>query len=191
MTLPRRSLLAAIAIISLLLAYFLRDVVYQVLIVPLAYMLWVLGLYYSLIPQWVQWALLVAALLLVVLWNLLPDIRFSPRRETRRHRPPGEVESLANWIVRARHGNYFKWQIANRFGRIARRLNDVSGPGGRQHSPDEAVESYLDAGTNYSFVDFLRPRNRFERLSRTPLDIDLRRVADYLESQMENTSVRR
>ena len=180
----------AIGVISGLLAYFLRDVVYELIIVPIAYFLWVLKLYYSAIPQWILWALLVALLCLTVLWDFLPEIRFPERQGPRLRRPEGEVEALAIWVRKSRQGNYFKWQLANRFGRIARRLDDVSGPGGRQPSTDDAVEKYLDAGLNYSFVDFPGPRSWFERPPRTPLDLDPGRVADYLESQMEQKSGR-
>jgi hypothetical protein len=191
MTRPRWPVLFGIAIGSLFLAYLLRDVIYRLVIVPLAYLLWLLQIYYSLIPQWLLWTVLVAVLLLVVLWNALPDVKPLRRKEPGHGPPKGEVEALVAWVANARRGNYFKWQLANRFGRIARRLDEVSGKGGRQRSEDVAVEKYLDAGTNYSFVDFLGPRNRFQRSRRMPLDLDPRRVADYLESQMENTSDRR
>jgi hypothetical protein len=191
MTRPRWPVLVAMAIGSLILAYLLRDFIYQLVIVPLAYLVWLLQIYYSLIPQWLLWAVLLAVLLLVVLWNLLPEVRPSKRTELKRGEVKGEVEALAVWITNARRGNYFKWQLANRFGRIARGLNDASGRAGREPSADEAIEKYLDAGMNYSFVDFLAPRSRFQRPPRTPLDLDIRRVADYLESQMENTSGRR
>ncbi len=191
MTRPRWPVLVAMGIGSLVLAYLLRDVIYQLVIVPLAYLIWLLQIYYSLIPQWLLWTALVVVLLLVVLWNLLPEVRPSKRKEPKRGESKGEVEALAVWIKNARRGNYFKWQLANRFGRIARGLNEASGRAGREPSADEAIEKYLDAGMNYSFVDFLGPRNRFERPPRTPLDLDVRRVADYLESQMEDTSGRR
>jgi hypothetical protein len=191
MTRPRWPVLAGMAIGSLILAYLLRDFIYQLIIVPLAYLVWLLGLYYSLIPQWLLWSALLTVLLLVVLWNALPEVRPSKRKEPKRGEIKGEVEALAVWLMNARRGNYFKWQLANRFGRIARGLNDASGRAGREPSADEAIEKYLDAGTNYSFVDFLGPRSRFVRSPRTPLDLDVRRVADYLESQMENTDGRR
>jgi len=188
---PRWQWLVGVGALSLFLAYLLRDVVYQLVVVPLAYLLWVLNFYYSLVPQWVTWTVLLVLLVLVVLWNLLPEAPRASRKEQYRKEPEGEVESLTVWLTKSRRGNYFKWQLANRFGRIARRLDEVSGPHGRLPSPDDAVEKYLDAGLNYSFVDFPSPRNWFERPPRTPLDLELRRVAEYLESQMENASGRR
>jgi hypothetical protein len=92
-------------------------------------------------------------------------------------------------MAKARRGNYFKWQVANRLGRIVRRLGDFSG-GSVPASPDDTVEKYLDAGLNYSFVDFPTPRHRLIPAPKTPLDADPQRVVDYLESLMEESSGR-
>ena len=187
----RWQLLAAILVISALLALLLRDVVYQVIVVPLAYVWWVVGLYYAAIPQWILWTALLVILALVVLWNAIPELRPAVRKELQRRQPDGQVEELTKWLTKARHGNYFKWQLANRLGRIARALGEGWAARGEMPPADPLVEKYLDAGLNYSFVDFPSPRSRFDRRRRTPLDIDPRIVADYLESQMEKNRGRR
>ncbi|HEX8992631.1 MAG TPA: hypothetical protein VF784_13215 [Anaerolineales bacterium] len=188
---PSRPLLLVIGVSSLLLAFFLREAVYQLIVVPLAYVIWIVQFYYSAIPQWVLWASLLALLFLAVLWSLVPEAGPAARRAALHIPPEGQVEALADWIRKGRRGNYFKWRLANRLGRIARGLDESAGLGGRFPSADEAVERYLDAGLNYSFVDFPRPRNRFRAAPKTPLDVDPNQVADYLESQMEKTSDRR
>ncbi len=184
-------LLLGMGMLSALLAYFLRDVAYAVVIVPLAYVFFVAKYYYAAIPQLVLWSVLLALLFLAVLWNLIPDVQPVRRKDTERQRPEGQVEALALWIAKSRKGNYFKWQLANRLGRIARRLAEGSGGATSLPSGGEAVDKYLDAGLNYSFVDFPSAHSRFERPPRTPLDLDPKAAADYLESQMENTSGRR
>ena len=76
----------------------------------------------------------------------------------------GEVETLAGWIARARRGNYFKWQLANRLGRVAQRLEELSGgPAGDLAVPN-AVQAYLSAGIGRSFVDFPNSHRPFHRL---------------------------
>lgn len=182
--------LVSILVISGLFGYLLRDVIYQTIIIPLAYLLWVLNFYYSALPQWLVWVIVLTLLFLATIWNLIPDVRPSRRAEMVRHRLQGEVEALTAWIAKSSQGNYFKWQLANRMGRIAHRLEELAGPGGRDPSADQDVERYLDAGLNYSFVDFPTVRNALARGRRTALDLDPRRAADYLESQMENTSER-
>jgi energy-coupling factor transporter transmembrane protein EcfT len=190
MTGRRRLLLAGMVVISLVLAFFLRDAVYAAVIVPLAYLWWLGHYYYSAIPQVFLWALLLLLLFITVLWNFLPEARPSPRKPLKRGPAEGQVEALAVWILKARKGNYFKWQLANRLGRIARRLAEASGQQNKPVSGNEAVNKYLDAGLNYSFVDFPGPRKRFHRSPPTPLDLDPNEAVDYLESQMELRSDR-
>ncbi len=184
-------LLLVIAVSALLLAFFLRDVVYQMVVVPLAYVIWIVQFYYSSIPQWVLWTVLLTLLFLAVLWSLIPEVTPAVRHEPAHKAPEGQVEALAVWIRKSRAGNYFKWQLANRLARIARGLDESAGLGGRFPSAEVTVERYLDAGLNYSFVDFPSPRNRFQSAPKTPLDADPNQVADYLESQMEKTSDQR
>jgi hypothetical protein len=182
--------LVGILVVSGVFGYLLRDVIYQVVVVPIAYFLWVLNFYYSALPQWLVWVIVVSVLFLAMVWNLIPDVRPSNRKEIVHHRTQGEVEALAVWIGKAQQGNYFRWQLANRMGRIARRLDELAGSGGRRSSPDADVEQYIDAGLNYSFVDFPTARNPLAPVRHTPLDLDPHKAADYLESQMENTSER-
>ena len=187
----RWRLLVAIGVISVLLAFFLRDTVYGLVVVPLAYLFWLANFYYSAVPQWILWVVLLIIIFIAVSWNLIPEVHSSSRRERQRGRSEGQVEALAIWIRKARQGNYFKWQLANRFGQIARRLDESSDWPAGQASALPAVEQYIDAGLNHSFVDFPTPRNRFQRMEPTPLDLDPHVVADYLESQLEKDHDRR
>jgi hypothetical protein len=189
MTPPRRLLLGGMLAISLVLAFFLRDAVYASVIVPLAYLLWLGKYYYSAIPQLFLWAILLSVLFVTVLWNFLPAARVSQRKPVKRRSAEGEVETLAAWIRKSRKGNYFKWQLANRLGKIARRLAETSGQeAGRDTNMgagNGGVEKYLDAGINYSFVDFPGPKNRFHHPPPTTLDLDPKEAVEYLESQLE------
>ena len=56
----RRALITAAAVgLALILAFPLRGIVYQLLIVPLAYLLWVLGLVYRSFDQGIWWIVLI------------------------------------------------------------------------------------------------------------------------------------
>ncbi len=175
----------AIVVVSVILSFVLRDVAYQAIVVPFAYVLWIAGIYYAVVPQFVKWVILLVALCLAVAWNLIPDWRPSARKAVQRTRDEGQVESLARWIHRARESNYFKWQLANRLAHVGTAPVDV--PAGKNALPprSEAVDQYLTAGLNNSFVDFPNPRNRFQPRLPTPLDVDPTEVVEYLESQME------
>jgi hypothetical protein len=181
----RWPLYAAIVAASLLLALVVRDVARDVLITPAAYLLWEARTIYLAVPQLVKWFVLVLAACVAVLWQLVPDATRTDRG--REAIPParGQVESLASWIGRARRGNYFKWQLANRLGRISQRLSRLSGGAGGDPVPPAEVGEYLEAGITRSFVDFPNPRYPFRHSPPTPLDLDPTRVVDYLESQTE------
>ncbi len=172
-------------IVETILAFLLRDVVYRTVIVPLAYLFWVLKFYYSFVPQLFLWVLLLVALLILMVWSLAPDAHVSRHNNAKHRLMHGQVETLAAWMAKAKQGNYFKWQIARRLGRIARGFREMLGQGSRLVSANDAVEKYLDAGLNTSFADYPRPKYPFQRPAPTPLDLDPKKAVEYLESQTE------
>ncbi|MFN2119595.1 MAG: hypothetical protein ACK2T0_04340 [Anaerolineales bacterium] len=190
MTRLRWPLYAGIVVASLLLAFVVRDVARDVLITPAAYLLWELRTIYLAVPQLAKWFLLVLLLCVAVLWQLIPEMETSNRGRLPVQPAHGQVEILAGWIARARRGNYFKWQLANRLGRISRRLDELSGARSSDAAPANDVEAYLSAGINRSFVDFPNSRYPFQHNPPTALDLDPARVVDYLESHTEVASDR-
>lgn len=190
----RRSLaLAGIVVIALLLAFPLRDAMYEAVIVPAAYALWFLGLLYRSVHQSVWWGLA----LLIVLVILARSLRSTGRiRERVRLKPRpviGQVENLSAWVKRTDRGIYFKWLIANRLGKIAHEIL-LQRLGGRPRSyfdpltgpdwtPDSSVQQYLEAGLKGSFADYPQKRWPFSKPASTPLDHDVKDVLEYLESQ--------
>lgn len=175
---------------SLLLAFLVRDVARDLIITPLAYLAWRVRLLYWIVPGLAKWAAVILVVSIGVIWQLLPEFRPKSSRRARRAPTPGQVESLALWLSKAGDSNYFKWQVANRLGRIARRLDELSGRRSEKRRAAEPVRAYLSAGVDHSFADFPGPRHRFERRPATPLDLQPGVVVDYLESQMELNSGR-
>jgi len=190
MRLPRWLLYAAVLLASLFLAFLVRDLARELLIIPLAYLAWQVGLLSAAVPQLVKWAVAVLVLCILVIWQLIPDFRPSATRSARPAVPPGQVETLALWIHRARSSNYSKWQLANRLGRLAGRLEALTSRQGQQRPRLASVEEYLAAGVQHSFVDFPAPRHRFQRRLPTPLDLPPLDAIEYMESQMEIASGR-
>ncbi len=180
----RLLLFGAVVLGSSIAAYLLRDIIYTLVIVPLAYTLWLGGIIYRALPQLVKWVIVLVIAGIAIVWRLIPDVP-----ETRKPRPigrstEGRVEALAFGIHRARNSNYFKWQLANRLGRLARRIVDITG---RPANADEedAIHHYLTAGVEKSFVDVPTPRGVLARRIPTPLDVDPADIIAYLESRME------
>ncbi len=182
----RWALLIVTIILLSILAFFLRDVVYQMVVLPLAYLWWLLGFYYSLVPQLLSWTLLLVGVFVIVLSNLIPGTRPNHRKTLKRRAAQGQVEALAIGLERVNKGNYFKWQIANRLGRIARGLNEISGGQAQLEVRNESVKKYLEAGLNTSFVDYPRPSNPLQHPAPSILDMNPEKAVDYLESLMEN-----
>ena len=167
-------------ILLLAAAYFLRDAIYQTVIIPLAYLFWLAKFYYSTVPQIILWGLLLVILVMIILSNLIPEFSSQPKKEPKHRLENGQVETLARWIIKSEKGTYFKWQIANRLGWIGLGLRETSERRGSFQSMNEAVEKYLEAGLTTSFVDYPNRKS-----VPTPLDVNPKEVIDYLEKQME------
>lgn len=193
----RRSLLIAGAFLStLIMAFILRDVVKQLIIVPLAYLWWLLRLYYSMFPQIFLWVILVAIVLFSAVASLIPEVRYRTVSKTAPKPEQGQIEILVNWLNKSqRGGSYYKWLVANRLGKNAREIlaqrdgHAVSKKfgwlEGRGWNPPQKIRDYLETGLNGSFADFPRPRLFWQSPKPTPLDADPKQIVEYLEDEMK------
>jgi hypothetical protein len=194
MTRQRWLALGGALIIALILAFPLQDMIRKIVIVPLAYLWWALGILYSSFPQVVVWILLLVVVTFILIGSLTGNRLRTPREKLKVRPALGQVEGLADGLVKMRRGTYYKWQVANRLGRLARdfliqrgdRANtkDLSPLAGRDWQPTQPVDAYLDTGLRGSFADFPNSRWRFSPPERTPLDIDVEEVVGFLESQI-------
>jgi uncharacterized membrane protein len=182
-------------VVALVLAFALQDVVRETLIVPLAYLWWVLGLYYNAFPQMILWICLVVVVLLMLFSSLSSDVVRKGIVEDEPQSLKGPIEGLAISLEKAHRGIYVKWQVAHRLGKLARdmlvqrgdRVNHkVTAPlMGRDWHPSEPVGNYLEVGLNGSFADYPNPPWPFGRPQPTPLDLDVKEAVEFLEAQME------
>jgi hypothetical protein len=175
-------------------AFAFRKLIYEIVIVPLAYLWWLLTLYYHVLPQLLIWIALIAMIVFTAVRGLLMEI---PTRRTivlKKKNSPGAIETLSSLIHKTDQGTYYKWVIANRLGRAARELLDqregrqikqkFTRLTGRGWNPPGDVAAYLESGVNGSFADY--PKRTWSRSPRTPLDLDPLQVIEYLEAEMEN-----
>lgn len=197
----RRNLaaLAIIAGIAALLAFPFREAVHHLLVVPLAYVFWLIGLYYRSISQAYWWIGIVLVALIVLGYSLLPEIKSKRSTIDLQREERGGVESLANALAKSRKGTYFKWVIANRLGRLAQQLLSLREHGKPRsayapltaegwEAPDE-VQQYLERGLHGSFADHSAPRwNDFSQPQRTSLDLDAREAVEFLETKFQGDS---
>jgi hypothetical protein len=187
----RRLTAAAALLLSAALAYLLQDVVRTTIILPAVYIIWVAGIYYRSVPQFLTWAVAVAVIFFLVMDSLLPD-KLPARIRTIPYKPnQGTLEKLAGWFVKAPGGVYYKWLIANRLGSLARDLLEQKQiplikrtlvPINPADTPlPDSVREYLETGLYGSFADHPRPRLPWVSAAGSPLDLDPMEVMDHLE----------
>lgn len=198
MTLRTRRLLILIAalVVAGLLAFPLRQMIYESIVVPTAFILWNLGLLYRSFSQGIWWAAIVVIVVFMLLFSLIPQVRFRPQVEPRQKPPVGQVEDLAAALGKAERGIYFKWLIANRLGKLAYQilLQRESGRPrlifapliGMDWEPRQELQTYLETGLHGSFADFPNTNRLFGTPPKTPLDLDVAEAVEFLESQVED-----
>ena len=189
-------ILLGIAVIAGLLAFPLRSAVYNAIIVPLAYVLWVLGLWYHAVHQVIWWIVVIVFVSFVLIRSLLPGFKPVVKVPVKSKPVVGQVESLAVWVNRAERGIYFKWLIANRLGRIAHQIlahretgkpRSVFDPlTGSDWDPNDGLQAYLESGLHGSFTDFPYANRPFSRPQKIPLDHDVNDAVGFLESQIKS-----
>ena len=196
MTPARRGLiLMAALLIAGILAFFLRDAIYEIVVVPVAFLLWNLNLVYQSFSQGVWWWVIGLIVLFMVAFSLMPQPRLRSRGLPKSKPPQGQVESLTISLRKAESGIYFKWLVANRLGKLAYQIllhresgrpRSVFAPlVGTDWEPTRELQTYLETGLHGSFADFPNP-GPFSARQPTPLDLDVGEAVNFLESKIEN-----
>lgn len=188
--------LAGILVISLLLAFPLREAVHHIVVVPLAYVFWILGLYYRSIAELLIWGGFLVIIGIILITSLIGEPRRPKRPPDVKNEFEGPIERLSISLKKARKGSYYRWRVAHRLARVARELlaqreglevkqvhaNRLTG---QDWSPPRELDEYFQAGLFDSFATFPRPRWWVLRPEPTPLDLDVTEAVDYLETQIK------
>jgi hypothetical protein len=188
--------MSGVVIIAAILAFPLRTAIYEVVVVPLAFLGWELGLFYHSLSQAAWWWLIFAIVFLMLIFSLLPDYKPRHREEPKSKPKNGQVQDLAIWLQRAKSGIYFKWLIANRLGKLAYQILQHRESGrprsvfaplvGEDWEPPSALRQYLEIGLHGSFSDFPNTNRFLSTPPQTPLDYEVNSAVEFLESQVEN-----
>ena len=175
-------------------AFVFRKTIHEIVIVPLAYLWWLITLYYHVVPQAAIWIILIFVILFTAVRGLLMEIPIGKPVKLIKKNSSGPVEALSLLFQKRNQGNYYKWSIAHRLGRAARELLDQREGRqikqkytrliGRGWNPPQEVAAYLESGVNGSFADY--PKRSWSGSRHTPLDINPQEVIEYLESELEN-----
>jgi hypothetical protein len=194
----RRALIVTgILALSALLAFPLRTVVYDVVVIPVAFILWLLGLIYHSLPQYLWWIVVILLVLYIFGKGVFQEVEFPKRRDLPPIRPQGNVEQLAGWITKSEKGVYNRWLVANRLGKLAFQIL-VLRESGKQRSvfepldgPDwnasPALTGYLHSGLQGSFADYPSQNNPFLPHVKTAIDHDVSEAVEFLESKIDSS----
>jgi len=188
---------AGVVVIAALLAFPLRGIVNELIVVPIAYIFWLLGLLYLSTHQVIWWIGILLVVLIILGKSLLPDIKPSRKLITPIRRERGKVENLATSMQKSNKGIYFKWLVANRLGKLAHDILVQRGNGkprsvfapltGEDWESTPAMQQYLEKGLHGSFAEFPNTGNRyFVPPAKTSLDHDIADVIEFLEGKIEN-----
>jgi hypothetical protein len=198
MTLRTRRLLVLIGVLIVagLVAFPLRQLIYESIVVPAAFIAWNLNLLYRAVSQGVWWAAIFVIVLFMLLFSLIPQPKFRRQWEAKRKPAVGQVEDLAASLGKAERGIYFKWLIANRLGKLAYQIllqresgrpRSVFAPlVGMDWEPRKELQTYLETGLHGSFADYPQVNRAFGTPQKTPLDLDIAEAVEFLESQIED-----
>ena len=195
----RLFLIPVLVITALFLAFPLQEAVRNIIIEPMLYFFWAIGILYRSLPQFWLWVILMGIVFFIFLAPFLDDLPKVRRKGNQLPPQPGRIQSLAAVHKESSKGFYSKWVVANRLGKLIRnwvayrdrldqrwQANDLARLG--WDTPDNIYE-YLDAGINGSYADYPRPRIPFiQKRAKIPLDIDPNEVLDFLEKEMESES---
>lgn len=187
--------LGGVGLIALILAFPLQDVIRTVVVIPLAYVWWVLGVLYRSIPQVAVWILLILLIALMLMGSFANERKRRPLEDPEVKVAAGQVQGLAESLSKMRKSTYYKWKVANQLGRLARDLlvlrgeraglKDFSPLSGHDWRPSASIDAYLESGLHGSFTDF--PNGSWPlrgTAQSTPLDIEVEDVVRFLESQI-------
>lgn len=198
LTLQTQRLLIFLAalLIAAILAFPLRDTIYQTVVIPAAFILWNLDLAYRSLSQAIWWWVIIVVVVFMLVFSLIPEGRIRGREESKPKLQAGQVESLTVWLRKAEKGIYFKWLVANKLGKLAYQIllhresgrpRSVFAPlVGVDWAPPHELQNYLEIGLHGSFADFPHVNRPFGAAPKTPLDFDITEAVEFLEAQVEN-----
>lgn len=179
-------------LLAILLMPILADVIREIVVIPLLYILWIGQFLIETLPQGAIWTLFVIFLLIVMLISLAGKQRRKIRRPLTTITNQERIEIWLYLIRQAERDGYFKWRLAQHLQRltvdtIAHHTDQTSRQTRQQlkqgllDMPPE-LQSYFQ--TSLKPLGYL-PAKRFFAVKAappSPLDLDPIRVAQYLGS---------
>jgi hypothetical protein len=163
-------LIVAIAMPS---AFIFREFIRDQLVIPIAYVFWIIQLYAESVPQMFVWIFLILLAVILLAKGVLKVPKLAGSRGRGSYRRMGQVETWLEWINRAKGGRYFKSRLSRRLAELTiasiafdKRISERDVERGLEHgllNLPENVQAYLQRGLSreswrsyYNPVDSLR-----------------------------------
>lgn len=183
--------ITAVGVLMVLLAYVLRDVVNERIVIPLSYLWWRIELYYHAIEE-ETWLVLAVAVISIIAYAGIAGDESSSGEAVENSKLPvqGPVEELTTWLARSQTRSYYRWLVANRLARLARLyIQQRGGSGsldgsleGSGWEPPEEIKTYLKFGMKRSPTGLRSFPSSWTRLNTDRSHFI--KVVEYLESEL-------
>lgn len=193
-SLRKRPYLLILALVLLLVAAFLaRDVMRDIVVRPMLLGLWQAWNMTQGFPQVLIWAIFVATVPVIAVFNLVVSGR--PQEAEKppvAPRPPGQIQTLAVWIQQASAGDYFKTRLYRHVSNIT--LDTL---GYREQLSDKEVRARLKSGELRLDPTILtsikqgwrqkvwQTSDREASKSSSDIDPQLTKIIEFLETELE------
>jgi hypothetical protein len=184
--------LGLILLLAGLVAPVLRDLVREVLVLPLLYILWIGRLIVDTIPQLILWGGVLTIFLIIMIISLLETKKSRQATRKAAKEPQERIKGWADLIHKAAWDDYFKWRLAQHLQKLT--LDAIAHDRGQSPKqikqqlrrgeldiPPE-LQAYFQASLT-SLGQLAGPKRLFQpKAPPSPLDLDLAKVVEFLEN---------
>jgi hypothetical protein len=189
--------IVVILLAAAVMAFFLRGLMRENIVGPLAYLVWVGQLIFLSIPQIGIWSVFILVALIIALGSLVKKQPSPPRTLIPAKGRAKRISAWAKAIRQTDEDFYYRWQLAQKLQKLTVEtlaISERAEPGEIRRrlergviddmSPD--ILAYLQAGiTSFAYLTDKKSRFGLGKQA-SPLDLDPALVIQYLEDKIEH-----
>lgn len=182
-------------IIAIILYWFFRDLIREIVIMPATYFLWLTKMIFESFNQQAIWISLIIVATIIIFSTLSPISERQRKKHTDSYEPLNRVAQWANRLHDIDRGDYLKWRLAQhlskltietlayRNGMTVEQVTKELEIGNLYTTPK--IHSYLKAAHNSKQIP--TSQNHILKKKKTSfLDLDIEHLITYLEKLLES-----
>ena len=180
--------------LSMLLAFLIRDFVREVIVLPFLQLAWYVSLILRSFPDSLFWILFVLVALVVAVRSLFREPPEGGRVRRTGRDQGGPVTNWARLMEHAEKGGYSKWQLSQSLTKLTWEILGRERSAGIQQIEHDIqsyaldlppeIRAYFEAGL-LPYQPISAFKRRFQKQTKTPLDLPPEQVIQYLEQQLD------